>query len=382
MIFVDVSHLHEFLREAKPLSGIQRVTLNAVVGLERHIGPAKLRVMIFSYVLNAYCFCTVAAFLADQGRALPVLELCAFQSGDKVILPEYFWNKKVHRAASNRATFNGAKVFRIIHDVIPLAMPKLFAWSWVWKFRRFVQDALISADVVITDSEFSKTDLHKFYPRICATKPVTPLPLPHEFLSSNDVLAGGVVAAKVPAGAEELKVRKFALMVGSLEARKNAHLAVRAWQKLSTEGHKDLPMLVLVGAYTSHSWLYKRRLRMAIKNTPSILHLSSCDDAGLKWLYENCRFSLFLSAYEGWGLPVGESLWFGKPVVASNAASIPEVGAGLVDYVDVKDENAVVASLRLMCFEEGYYKACAQNIKTARLRNWDDYAVMLYDAMV
>ena len=57
-------------------------------------------------------------------------------------------------------------------------------------------------------------------------------------------------------------------------------------------------------------------------------------DADLKVLYEGCLFTLFPSFYEGWGLPVTESLAFGKPCIASNRSSIPEAGGKLARYID------------------------------------------------
>ena len=46
---------------------------------------------------------------------------------------------------------------------------------------------------------------------------------------------------------------------------------------------------------------------------------------------------MYPSIYEGWGLPVGESFAHGKYCIASNAASLPEVGGTLVDYFDPLD---------------------------------------------
>ncbi len=50
-------------------------------------------------------------------------------------------------------------------------------------------------------------------------------------------------------------------------------------------------------------------------------------------------FSVFPSFEEGWGLPVGESLIFGRPCLASNASSVPEVGGEFVDYIDPFNTN-------------------------------------------
>jgi glycosyltransferase involved in cell wall biosynthesis len=69
----------------------------------------------------------------------------------------------------------------------------------------------------------------------------------------------------------------------------------------------------------------------------SILHLPRAGDEELAWLYQHCMFTLYPSFYEGWGLPVSESLAFGKYCLASNTSSLPEAGAGLAGHLDPLD---------------------------------------------
>ena len=54
----------------------------------------------------------------------------------------------------------------------------------------------------------------------------------------------------------------------------------------------------------------------------------------LQKLYLNCRYLVFTSKAEGYGLPVREALSYGKTVLASRATSVPEVAGGALYYVD------------------------------------------------
>ena len=128
----------------------------------------------------------MADFLREKGRKLPTTEACAFDAHDKILLPEYFWNNSVTAAAAKRVTFGGAKIYRIIYDVIPVALPKLFAGSWVRKFRRYVNEAINNCDIVLTISDFSKADILKHFQNVCAGKPIVVLKLPHEFIGTED----------------------------------------------------------------------------------------------------------------------------------------------------------------------------------------------------
>ncbi|SUB16009.1 glycosyltransferase, MSMEG_0565 family [Pantoea agglomerans] len=68
-----------------------------------------------------------------------------------------------------------------------------------------------------------------------------------------------------------------------------------------------------------------------------IIQLNNISDPELTLLYKNAWFTLYPSLYEGWGLPVAESLAFGKYCLASSAASVPEVAGDLLDYIDPWD---------------------------------------------
>jgi glycosyltransferase involved in cell wall biosynthesis len=65
--------------------------------------------------------------------------------------------------------------------------------------------------------------------------------------------------------------------------------------------------------------------------------LNEINDSDLIALYKNALFTVYPSLYEGWGLPVAESLAYGKYCLASYASSIPEVGNDLIEYLDPYD---------------------------------------------
>jgi len=105
-------------------------------------------------------------------------------------------------------------------------------------------------------------------------------------------------------------------------------------------------------------------------------------DEVLESLYRDCLFTVFPSFYEGWGLPVTESLSFGKTVAASNRASIPEAGGDFCTYYDpenIEEATAVIRGLiehpeRLAVLEA----RIAENFRPPR---WEDTAAALVAAL-
>ncbi len=75
------------------------------------------------------------------------------------------------------------------------------------------------------------------------------------------------------------------------------------------------------------------------------------------------------------GLPVGESLIFGRPCLASNASSLPEVGGEFVDYIDPFNINDGYEKISRFIDDESYRETRAGEIKKGFVaRSWSDVA--------
>jgi glycosyltransferase involved in cell wall biosynthesis len=91
------------------------------------------------------------------------------------------------------------------------------------------------------------------------------------------------------------------------------------------------------------------------KDRVSVLFDISDDE--LVHLYRSCLFTVYPSFYEGWGLPVGESLGLGRYCIASSAASLPEVGGDFIDYVDPFDQMDFYMKVLRAIREPDYVRA-------------------------
>jgi glycosyltransferase involved in cell wall biosynthesis len=74
--------------------------------------------------------------------------------------------------------------------------------------------------------------------------------------------------------------------------------------------------------------------------------LGYVNDSELRTLYANAIAFIFPSLYEGFGLPPLEAMALGCPVLASNAASIPEVCGDAPLYFDPVDEHSLAALMK------------------------------------
>lgn len=278
-----------------------------------------------------------------------------------------FWG--FSRDTSRYARFKDAGVCIgvYIYDLIPMTHPEFCDAQLVNDFTMSLSDGLAVFDFVLTISDYTAREVRRLQTSLnLRPVPVQPVPLAH--LLSEETLEEAT-SGWTPA-ISALKGKRFALSVSTIEIRKNHAYLVAAWRLMLDEG-LDPPDLVFVGRY---GWRVKDLMEQmqATQFLNGRIHvLHDLADAELQMLYHSCQFTTFPSFVEGWGLPVGESLAHGRPCIASNTSSIPEVGGDLVDYVDPFNVRAGVAAFKRMAFDAAYREKREQKVQANfKPRTW------------
>lgn len=132
-----------------------------------------------------------------------------------------------------------------------------------------------------------------------------------------------------------LKQRPFFLMIGTIEARKNHMLMLMVWKDLAEKfGCDDCPQLVIVGKRGWEAEQVFDILDRSLQLRSCVVELNSCSDDDLLWLFEHARALLFPSFCEGYGLPLVEALKSNLPVIASDIDIFHEIGFGVVELIN------------------------------------------------
>ncbi len=233
-------------------------------------------------------------------------------------------------------------------------------------FRRAVaprlRAALEKASAVIVPSKETREQVAARY-----AVPAEKLHLvPH---GAEHVLAPGAAAAsEVEELLECAKVaRPYILSVGTIEPRKNHVRLLAAFERLTSA----LPhTLVLAGGF---GWLCaEARARIAaLSRTGRVVHFADLEDRFLPGLYQRADFTVYPSRYEGFGLPVLESMALGVPVVTTRGGALPEVGGDAAVYAGAEDEAALAeAMLRVAESAELRQRLAAAGKEQAAAFSW------------
>ncbi len=233
--------------------------------------------------------------------------------------------------------FYKGKIALILHDIIYQAHPELYNWPSVWDrilLKEFSRISAQKAKIIFVPSEFSRQEVIKHY----QVEPAKVLTLPWG-ISSN------FKKIDEPAKLTQIKNKyqikdKFIFYVGSIFNRRHLPETIKAFEKVASR-LKNYQFLIIGVNHTSpfidiDGLIKQVNQRLGRK---AVLHQDYLAGPDLVYLYNAAELFIYLSDYEGFGLPVLEALTCGRPVVTSPMASIPEVAEQAAIYV--KDNSDV-----------------------------------------
>lgn len=140
---------------------------------------------------------------------------------------------------------------------------------------------------------------------------------------------------------------RYLLSVGTLEPRKNLATVLEAFASLPIEQQQSTPLL-LAGMQGWGSQTYTQQVQQAFTRG-TIRRLGYVPTEDLPGLYALAQGFVYVSLYEGFGMPVVEAMAAGTPVLTANTTATTEVAAGAALEVDPLDKEAIRHGLqRLM----------------------------------
>ena len=234
-----------------------------------------------------------------------------------------------------------------LHDLVPLRLPYT-TLDKKEKYLRLVKWICRNADHVVTVSESSKRDIVDLLgmdPEK-VTNTYEAVSIPRAYLDKPEEIVRREIE-----GTFGLKYKDYFLFYGSIEPKKNIG---RMLQGYLTSGVTT--PLVIVGAQAWKSeqelaLLAAQEVRAKLRRGRSggkIVKLEYAPFALLVSLIRGAKAVLFPSLYEGFGLPVLESMMLGTPVLASRTSSIPEIAGDAALMVDPYDPRAIAEGVRAL----------------------------------
>ncbi len=209
-------------------------------------------------------------------------------------------------------------------------------WFTFFKCRNGLRYASKCTDFLITDSNFSMQQILKYTGAI---------DINYYYLNVERF-----------ANSSCFKNDEFILFVSANREEKNFMRSLSAYLNAVKRGKINISLFV-TGTSNDFINIMKRNknidLELLSKHVKLLGHVTEEEMQGL---YQNCKFLLYTSKSEGFGLPVLNAGVYGRPVVASNRTSVPEVLGSTALYVDPYNTDSIEHGIEVMCRDYFYFE--------------------------
>ena len=268
---------------------------------------------------------------------------------------------------------SGKKVVTV-HDMVYKAFPDTVRGRTKFMLNMGLKRSMRRADIIVTDSEFSKEEILKYFPQHKRKIRVVPCGVDLErFKPCTDLER--ISKVKSSLGIEG----DYFLYVGTIEPRKNLRRLIAAYAAFVKKVGENSPKLVLAGG---KGWLdgeiYASVRELGLEG--KVLFTEYVPAGDMTPLMCGALAFVFPSLYEGFGMPPLEAMACGAPVLTTNAASLPEVVGDCAVICDAYSVKSIAQGLyRLYSDKDLRAQLSRKGIERAKGFTWERSAQMLHN---
>jgi glycosyltransferase involved in cell wall biosynthesis len=277
---------------------------------------------------------------------------------DTLLIPDLCWDTRIH--SWERISRLPGKKVAFFHDAMPLRI-KGQPLSKDKLFAEYVRK-LGFMDRVICVSQEVEQDLLHFWKEYGVVPTRTKvLPWPVQFHGERPRNVPNQASGKL-------------IYVSRLRLRKNHLVLLEACDLLWGKGRTFSLDLIGVADTLVDTHRILSRVRQSASNGRPVRWLRHVSDEGLHEAYRDSAFTLFPSRMEGFGLPILESLWHGRPVICGSNGAIGEVSAGGgCLQVDQNDPVDLARGIQSLLDDKELYNRLHREASTREFHSWADY---------
>jgi glycosyltransferase involved in cell wall biosynthesis len=255
------------------------------------------------------------------------------------------------------------KRITIIHDLTPILFPKLHRWHSQILQKIFLKKILDKADLIIANSDNTAKDIGKVYPQNAGK-------VNRIYPGISDIFKPAINNQVL----EKYNINTpYFLFVGTIEPRKNLLVLLDAFRIFMQANKKSFTLVIAGGiGWKSESFFHALKIH---PHKDQIICTGFVESADLPPLYSQATALIYPSVYEGFGLPIVESMSCGTPVITSDNSSLYEAGGKITYYFNANDAEALSKHMVTISNDPSRRNVLAESMqKHLKKFNWDSFA--------
>jgi len=237
----------------------------------------------------------------------------------------------------------GTKGVTTVHDLTWKIFPQYHELRIIKAHAIKLRKTIKNHDTVLTDSLSTKRDISKYFPEINREKIHVVYPgIGEYFIAKIKDQRSKTILNKYAIDTKD----KFLLYVGAIEPRKNLVLSINIFNELIKDKEfSDYKFIIAGRAGWKNENVFESIKKLGLEK--KVKFTGFVEDEDLPYLYNAAKLTVYLSAYEGFGLPPLESLACGTKVIAGDNSSLKET----IDkefLVDIADKGKILEKMKMI----------------------------------
>lgn len=209
-----------------------------------------------------------------------------------------------------------------VHDLTWKIYPQFHTKDIVKAHERKMQKTIQYGDIIIVDSHNTKNDLLKLYPNAKNKNKIYVIypGVDEKFRPIKDKKRIAQILKKYGVSYP----KRYLLYVGAIEPRKNLDTAIKVFSKLiKDKDYSDFEFLIVGRMGWKNEKIFGLIKNLGLKE--KVKFVGFVEDSDLPFFYNAVELLIYLSKYEGFGLPPAEAAYCEKPVLLYNNSSFKEI---------------------------------------------------------
>ncbi len=265
------------------------------------------------------------------------------------------------------------KTLDIIHDLNFFHYPQKIRWGWGAFYNKHFPKYAQQATRIATVSEFSKTDIAQQY-QIAKSK--------------IDVVYNGANEGFQPITETEITSTRnkysnghpYFFFVGSMYERKNIKRLLQAFELFKTETNSDFKLLI-----AGRKIWWSNETEETYNNSKfkeEIIFTGRVDNASLHKLMGAAFALVYVSLFEGFGIPIVEAMQCSVPVITSNLTSMPEVAGDAALCVNPNSTEEICHAMKTIVDDKNLYQSLKEKgLERSKLFTWQRTADLIWQSI-
>ena len=257
-----------------------------------------------------------------------------------------------------------------IHDLILLKI-KTESDEVIERHKQILEHTIEVSESILTVSEAAKNDIIQYFN--VASEKITVV---HNGVDNNIYRKEYSLEQKEAIKRKYGLPEKYFLYFGSLRKHKNVERLIRAYALLSSKIRCDYKLVI------TNANKEIKELVQSLGLQDDVVFTGFVDESDKVLIYQLAYVSIFVSLYEGFGIPIIEAQAAGTPVITSNTSSMPEAAGGAALLVDPYEIEEIANAMQQYIQDtELYARKRKQGFLNAQTFSWNSAADKVLDVL-